>query len=252
MRQISCTNCKWFTASLAAIALLAALGAKSLPGFSAVSVSWQALSKPGQAIVLRRNSHATATAWLVRYYGLDKSNETDKKLVATCWVYTQRCECGHKDKPTLWEIGPGLKKLCQARHYPHTRIEERCRYAGKAQEQAGWDDYVAAIKDNRPVILTFCYAPEARQALAEAQRRVAQCFSAVGIGYLHYGDRKLLICHDGLTTPADSPASIDRVSALELGINTKSKPWGQAGTGLYKWEGDYTNLVMVFMGRPEK
>ena len=235
-----------------AIVLIVAVGAMRQPADSSIAISWKVINDWGQAIALRRNSHSTAPAWLVRYYGLDKRNETEKKLVAICWVYTQRCECGNEDKPTLWEIAKGLKKLFTARHYPSTVIEERCRYSNKSSEKAGWNDYVAAIKSNRPVIVTFCYDPATRPGLAQAKRRVSKSFSAVGIGYMNYGDQKLLICHDGITAQQSYPASVDKVSASDLGINTQGKPWGQAGTSLYKWEGSYSNLVMVFVGRPTK
>jgi len=62
-----------------------------------------------------------------------------------------------------------------------------------------------------------------------------------------YGDKKFLICHDGIgSAEAAGPAAADRVSAEALGINTEGKPWGQSGTALYRWDGSYKNLVMVF------
>ena len=62
-----------------------------------------------------------------------------------------------------------------------------------------------------------------------------------------YGDQKLLICHDGISSAeAAGPAAPHRVSAKSLGINTQGKPWGQSGTSLYRWDGSYKNLVMVF------
>ena len=250
--KIKTDNFKSSVLSRWAILMFVALGTHLALVHGAIGISWKVISNTGEAMSLRRNSHSTATAWLVKYHGLNKPHETDKKLVATCWVYTQRCECGKPDKPTVWDIAEGLKKLCIARGHPNTPIKERCRHSSKSSETASWNDYIAAINDNRPVILTFCYAPTARQGLAQAKRRVEKCFSVAGIGYMKYGNQKLLICHDGITSDESYPASGDKVSASSLGINTEGKPWGQSGTSLYKWEGSYDNLVMVFVGRPTR
>ena len=69
---------------------------------------------------------------------------------------------------------------------------------------------------------------------------------------MKYGEQKLLICHDGITSTQSYPASVDKVSAADLDIKTEGKPWGQAGTSLYRWDGSYENLVMVFVGRPRR
>jgi len=221
-----------------------------LPRCVGVSTTWKAVQSHGQATALFRNSHSTAMAELVEYSGLRKPNESAKTLVATCWMYAQFCECNKPGKPTLWRVSHGLNKLFTARGYPNTPVKERCRYSSQASDKAGWNEYVAAIDGDRPVVLTFCYDPAARQSLAQAQRRVSNCFSVVGIGYMIHNGQKLLICHDGITSNQSYPASADRVSASSLGINTQGKPWGQAGTSLYKWDGSCSNLVMVFVGQP--
>ena len=78
---------------------------------------------------------------------------------------------------------------------------------------------------------------------------MSKCFSVLGIGYMTYDGQKFLICHDGISSAeAAGPAAPDGVSAQGLGINTQGKPWGHAGTSLYKWDGAYKNLVMVFAG----
>ncbi len=235
-----------------AIVLMAAIGAMVLPAGSAIAISWQALDNCRPALALQRTSHATAGAWMVDRYGLRKSNENNKKLIAACWVYMQHCACAEEGDPMLWQIAEGLAKLCTARGYPNTPIKERCRYSNQSSETAGWTDYVAAIKDNRPVILTFCYDPATRVDLAQAKRRVDKCFSVVGIGCMNYAGQKLLICHDGLTSEQSYPVEVDRVLASDLGINIQGKPWGQPGTSLYEWDGSYSNLVMVFVGKPAR
>ena len=136
-----------------------------------------------------------------------------------------------------------------ARGRPNTAIKQRCRYSSNASERATFDDYVYTINGNRPVVLTFCYDPASAKNLAAAKRRVSKCFSVLGIGYMNYDEKKFLICHDGITSAeAAGPAAPDRVSAKSLGLNTQGKPWGQSGTALYKWDGAYKNLVMVFVG----
>ena len=221
-----------------------------LPG-AAASTSWKAVKNYGKATALFRNSHSTAMAELVEYHGLKKPRESTKTLVATCWVYAQYCECDKPDEPIVWRIAYGLKHLCAARGYPNTPIKERCRYSKQDSEKAGWSEYVAAIKGDRPVLLTFCYDTAAK-GLSEAKRRGKECFSVVGIGYLTQGSNKFLICHDGITTNQKYAASVDKVSASDLGVPSRGRPWGQSGTSLYKWDGSYKNLVMVFVGKPTK
>ncbi len=144
---------------------------------AAVSISWKVVNHAGQAIPVFRNSHSTAVASFVKYHGLQKQNESDKPLIATCWMYAQYCECDKKDKPIIWRISHGLKKLFTARGYPNSPIKERCRYSNESGEKAGWDDYTAAINDDRPVILSFCYDSEASKGLARA-REARQYFPA--------------------------------------------------------------------------
>ena len=231
---------------------LLALVALFMTDTATAATTWKAVAEYGQATALFRNSHSTAIAELVEYHGLRKPNELAKTLVATCWMYAQFCECNKPGKPILWRIAYGLSKLSTARGYPNTPIKERCRHSSQASDKAGWNEYVAAIDGDRPVVLPFCYDPAARQSLAQAKRRVSNCFSVVGIGYMIHNGEKLLICHDGITSNQSYPASVDKVSASSLGINTQGKPWGEAGTSLYKWDGSYSNLAMVFVGKPTK
>jgi hypothetical protein len=63
-------------------------------------------------------------------------------------------------------------------------------------------------------VLTFCYDPATASSLAAAERRVSNCFSVLGIGYLKYGDQKFLTCHDGIdSAQAPRPAAAHRLSA---------------------------------------
>ena len=215
-------------------------------------VSWNSIRDHGHATPVFRNSHSTAIARLVQYHGLKKPNESPKTLIATCWIYAQYCACDEPGDPILWRIPEGVSKLFTARGHPKTPIRERCRYSGTAGDRADWADYMAAIDRDEPVILTLCYDPAARQGLPQAKRRVSKCFSVVGIGYMTQNGQKLLICHDGLTEGQKCEASADRAEPSKLGIESKGKPWGEPGTALYKWDGSYTNVVMVFVGKPAK
>jgi len=149
MAQLSVKGHLWRGVGALAVVAVGGFGAQA-----AVPISWQAVANCRGALTLQRNAHATATAWLLDHYGLRKPRESDKKLIASCWVYLQRCECNQPGKPILWEIAAGLGKLLTARGCPNTAIKERCRYSHIGDERAGWNEYVAAINDNRPVILT--------------------------------------------------------------------------------------------------
>lgn len=187
------------------------------------------------------------------YYGVRKLNESSTTLIATCWMYAQYCECDRPGRPMLWRIGYGLQRLFAARSWPHTVVNERCRYSPDAGDRASFSDYSGAISRSHLVILTFCYQPAAKQGLAVAKRRADKCFSAVGIGYVTAANGKtLLICQDGLAPGQASPANVDKVSPAKAGLATKGAVWNQPGTGLYKWDGSYSNLVMVFVGTPAR
>ena len=97
---------------------------------------WKAIKDPGKAIPLFRNSHCTAAAWVMKYHGLAKSGESDKRLIATAWVYMQYCECDKPDKPIVWRVSEGLKKFCTARGHKNTPIKEKCRYVSGAESPA--------------------------------------------------------------------------------------------------------------------
>jgi len=75
-----------------AVALLRVAALSVSRPWDAVSMSWKAVNHVGQAVPMFRNSHATAMAALVKYHGLKKQNESDRPLVATCWMYAQWAE----------------------------------------------------------------------------------------------------------------------------------------------------------------
>ena len=236
------------------IAVLPALFLVSIliAGIATAAPTPKTVANPGTAIELFRNSHSTAIAALIKYHGLRKANESDKTLVATCWMYAQYCECDRPGKPMLWRVAEGQKKMFAGRGYPNAPIKELARYARSDAEVPGWQKYTEAIDGNRPVILTFCYDEAAKGDLAQARRRVSDCTSMLGIGYVTHNGKHYLICHDGIPAGQSHPASVDRVSPASIGLSASSGVWSQAGTSIYRWDGAYTNLVMVFTGKPTK
>ncbi|MBD3291666.1 MAG: hypothetical protein GF393_01975 [Armatimonadia bacterium] len=231
-----------------ALACIAIMAMAILPAF-ALQISWDAIANYGTAMDINHNSHCTAVAWVAERHGLQKPRESDDQFISVAWVYTKKCECHKPDNPTIWRVGFGLGKMFDGRGKPRPEIDERCRYSSVASERADWDDYVAAIEADRPVIVTFCYDPATRGSLASARRRASDCFSVVGVGYMVYEGQRLLICHDGTDDPAELGKAVqDRVSPQAMGINTAGKPWGQSGTSLLKWDGEASNIVLVFPG----
>ena len=223
-----------------------------IAGIANAAPTRKTVANPGTAIELFRNSHSTAIAGLIKYHGLRKPNEADKTLIATCWMYAQYCECDKPGNLTLWRVAEGLKKMFAGRGYPNTPVKELARYARSDAEVAGWARYTEAIDGSRPVILTFCYDASAKGDLAQARRRVSDCTSVLGIGYVTHNGKHYLICHDGIPPGQSHPASVDRVSPASIGLSAGSGVWSQAGTSIYRWDGAYTNLVMVFTGKPTK
>jgi hypothetical protein len=214
------------------------------------AVTWKTVKAPAPGVAIGKNSHATATAWLLRHHGVARPGETPERLASTAWVYLQRCDCDLADKPIMWEIAEGLPMIFAARDHVKMAVRERCRYSSKPGETATFQQYVDAIKRNQPVILTFCYDPKTREGLATAKRRVSRCVSVAGIGYVRRGGEDYLICRDGLAAggPDAELVKADRLAGDQWGADSKGKPWRQPHTSLYRWNGSYQNLVMVFVG----
>jgi hypothetical protein len=219
---------------------------------ASAEVSWTTVEDYGYALALERNSHATAGAWMADYWDLRKPQESDKKLIATCWVYMQHCDCGTPGKPTWWQVREGMEKLCTARGWGGTYFKEKVRFSAYESEKAGWDDYVERIDGGYPVLVTYCYADGADRDLDAAGTREKDCHTMVGVGYLEQDGDKYLICHDGITSEQDYPAAVDCVQPGDLGLPTRGRPWTRSGTALYRWDGQYENLIMVFMSKPRK
>jgi hypothetical protein len=131
------------------------------------------VSPPGKALPYFRNSHVTAVACFVSVCGLRKPREADKTLIATAAVFMEFCECDRPGKPVLWRVQEGLQKLVASRGRTAV-VNETVRHSGNAEERADFERFAAAIRDNRPVILTFCYDPDSRQGLAQARRRASK------------------------------------------------------------------------------
>lgn len=236
---------------VAIIALVTGMVAMALPVL-AVGISWEAVDNYGQAIMLSRNSHCTATANAAKYFGLQRPHEADDRLVTYAYMYVKQCACGdRKNLPIHWFISEGLTKLFETRAETTPEIRERATRSTKSWERVGWERYVQAISENRPVVFTYCYSADSAAGVEAAKGRCDECFSVLGIGWMNYGGQKLMICHDGLRTDSEAgPAAGARLEVRDLGINTAGKPWGRPGTTLYKWNGGQTNSLLVFTDAP--
>jgi len=197
------------------------------------------------AIPVYRNSHATAVAWLLDHYGLRKQGEDPRILIATAATFMEFCHCDLPGKPIAWRVREGLQELLMS-HNRVATIVEKARYSVLPADRADVDEYVRSIRQNRPVIVTFCYDPDARESVIKAQRRVSDCSSMVGVGYLRQGGASYLVCHDGFASDQKEPAMEDRVKLDELGL-AQHPLCSQPGTALYRWDGTYTNLVLTFV-----
>jgi hypothetical protein len=229
-------------------ALIVALHTVASAALAEPSVAWRVIDGYGAAFCQEYNSHATAGGWVAAFHGLRRQDESDKTLCHAAWVYMQACDCGGTD--TNWDIAGGMQKLFNSRGYPHTPVKERCRYSDKYGETCTFSDYVARIKQNLPVIVTYTYHHGDEHGLVFARGRSRNCLSMVGIGYMYYNGRGVLICHDGLTGGQSNPAQADKIDPGAWGLATEGQPWNQPGTSLYRWDGDYTNLLMVLVGKP--
>ncbi len=232
---------------IAIVALVAGMALWVAPALAA-GTSWEVVDNYGQAVMLSRNSHCTATANAAKYHGLQRPHEADDRLVTYAYMYVKQCACGDLENlPIHWFICEGLTKLFEARAETQPAIRERATRSTKSYERVGWEDYVQAISQNRPVVVSYCYTPGADAGVEAAKGRCDETFSVLGIGWMNYGGQKLLICHDGLSRDSEAGSAAGaRLEASDMGLNTAGKPWGRPGTTLYKWNGGQTNTLLVF------
>ena len=208
--------------------------------------TWKTVSSPGKAIMGMENTHAAAAARLMRYWGLDEPGRDDRKMTATMRLHLAVPECPTCPVFTLWDIEAGLKGYLQARDIEGPGVTEKFRYTQSEDQQGSFDDYAAAIDRGQPVIVTLCYGAEHRDP-GIARKREFDCFSVVGIGYVRGPKGEFMIVHDGLTAPLDKDIDArDRVGPLMAGLGNQNGPWQQEGTSIYRWDGQCTNLIMVF------
>ena len=232
---------------LVACTLAVAVGLTVAPA-QAVGVSWKAVPSYGTAIMLSRNSHCTAAANMAKYHGLQQPGEPEDRLLTLAYMYVKQCACGErKGKPIHWFICEGLAKMFESRHPTPVSVRERATHSNKPYERATWSNYVAAINAGRPVAVTYCYDPASAAGVEAAKGRYSSAFSVLGIGWMDYGGQKVIIAHDGATSDGEVGAAAPaRLEPSAMGINIAGKPWGQAGTTLYKWDAGESNLLLVF------
>jgi len=207
------------------------------------------VERPPAPFATYGNSHATAAAWLLAYHGLTKPNEDCRVAVATAAVFMEFCECAKPGKPIAWHVADALRQLLAARDC-RAAVEEKARFSHEAGQRATFDEYAAAVRANTPVLLTFCYDPDAKSSLSEAARRVSECATTVGIGFAKTETGLYLICRGGLEGAERELVKPDSVTTAEAHL-PEGGEWSQPGTSLCRWDGTYANLVLTFLSRPE-
>ena len=206
------------------------------------------VADPEPAISLFRNSHATATAWLVKHYGLARAKETDKALVAAADLFIYRCGgCGEEEGPDsrrAWDVAAGVVNMIRLRGRLVT-ASEKCTAPPGAKRSADFADYQHAINAGRPVLVTFCYDVAAGRSTKVARERAKRALTVAGIGYFIKDSKQYIIARDGLKAP-DALAKSDTVAPARLGLSKKGV-WHQAGTSIYRWQGSCANMVLTFV-----
>ena len=203
------------------------------------------VGRPPPSLPLMRNTHVTAVAYALRFLGAALPEETDEGLAATAWVYIKGCPtCGASGVAT-WDVEGGLGRLLEARAAEAT-VEERCRYGDADVADVVFADVASAIGEDQLVLATFSYHRLARIP-GVAKQRSRDCDSVAVIGVVTTGDGEYLIARDGWRTRSESPLSRDRVAPDAIGLPADG-PWGEEGTGVYRWDGEYTNIVLTFVG----
>lgn len=239
----------WLAAAALALCLLPGCGNRQ-------SAEWKVVASPGEAITGVGvsedvvNTHAAAAAWVARYHGADDPDRTDQQFVAGMRMHigVPACPSCTSPMPASWDIAGGMNDYFVARDRPDLRATQRFRYSKRESDQATFDDCAQAIDADQPVILTWGYLEGTRKNTRGAAARISWCFTTVGIGYARNGERDYVIVHDGLTQPLeDRTDALDRVGPLTAGLRGTKGPWEQPGTSIYRWQGEYQNLVLVFV-----
>lgn len=217
-----------------------------LTGCGDAPVEWRTIDEPGEAMLGHMNTHATALAWIVRHYGWDHEDWSDRRLVAAMHLYSVE-DCDGCPIPSIWHLDQGLRDYLDANEVEGVEIEERARLPADRRDAVQFGDYAAEIDAGRPVIVTLCYEAQAAESAEYARQRALHATSMVGVGYAGIGGRDYLICHDGFEEAPERRKVIgDWRAGQGAGVNA-SGPWQQAGTSLYPWDGEHVNLVTVFV-----
>ncbi len=226
---------------------LAAVIVGAVGGCQKPETTWHTIDSPGEAMMGHPNTHAAAGAWTIKYLGLSDPDWDDEKLYTMMRLHMGKPECPTCPLIVFWDVLGGIWNYLQVNDHTDVQVSEFVRYSRHEDETADFEDYVAAIDNNQPVILSWCYDGRAADPAA-ATKRAADCFSTVGIGYVRQGDTGYVICHHGLDAPLDEDIDgKDRVAPFAAGLQGQAGPWDQPGTALYRWDGDYQNLVLVFV-----
>jgi hypothetical protein len=216
--------------------------------WAAPTMTYHGLPSPPPTIALTQNSHATATAWVAKYLGAARDGEADATLTAVASVYIQGCASCPGSSGVHWDVHDGLTQLCADRRKPQEFVE-RFRCGAPAWQTIGLTELAEAVSAGRPAIATLCYEP-AQAASPVAAQRSTSCFSVAVIGVLTVGGKDYLVARDGLPEGGKCEADQDRVKPSDLGLPANEGRWCEPGTGVYRWDGANTNLVVVVQAEP--
>jgi hypothetical protein len=218
----------------------------------AVSVSLHASAEPQcvllenapPAIPLTTNSHVTAAAWVAKYLGAQRADESDATLLATAFVYVSACPTCGTGASSHWDITGGLQALLEDRCV-NGRVTQRYRLSPDPSRVASVEDILGAIQTGHPVVATFSSSRSAAIP-GVASQRANNCFSGVIIGATRIDDSWALIARDGVIGTEDSEAQRFRLVTL-VEQSEAAELLAEPGTHLYAWEMRNTNVVLTMV-----
>jgi len=218
-----------------------------MPAVGTAAPTQELLQSPSPAITLFRNSHAIATACLVKQNGLARRSESDTTLVATARVYLRHCgNCSDPDSVT-WHVGEGSTNMMKARGADITPTET-CAKPTSSGAPATFSRFCSAIQSGRPVPVTLCYDPRAARSAQIAKGRARDCLTVAGIGHAVSGGKHYIIARDGLRS-ASGMAKAYTAPPSQIGLG-RTGVWRRPGTRVCRWEGGYTNSVLTVVPKP--
>ncbi len=227
---------------------VAALSCLALCGCGKNETTLKVISSLEEPIMGMQKLEPAAAAWVVRHLGLADEGETDTGLYTALRLHIGIPECASCPMIVFWDVAGGLMKYFSLEDRPEVQIRELMLRTAPPELTGDWSDYVDAIDRDQPVIVSWCYDKPAGIDEKLARARAAKCMTGVGIGYILKGDERFVIFQHGLDKPMEYDIdATDRVTPSVAGVSGQDGPWHRPSTALYRWDGDYENLIMVFV-----